>query len=529
MSKVRSRNILLLVVFFAFILRIYAINFGFPFTESRPDETISMYIALGYGIGDLNPHNFHWPSLFSYIIFFFYRIYILLGFLFNYFYSWKDVAEKAIINPNSFLLISRLVSVVFGTWTVYFIYKVGKIFFNKRTGIVASIFLAFTYLHVRDSHFGTPDILMVFLAVVTIYFIGRIYKKPSLHNYIFTGLFFGLAVSSKYNAFFLLAPVVITHVFIVKERKGLYLNNKIALLLLFALMAFSIGTPFWIFDFRTFISDIAFECRHLAEGHEGIILGRGWRYHLMFSLWHGMGWPLLIMSLCGFVYSFFCDIKKSLRVFSFPFIYYIVVGYGYTVFARHMLPVIPFAILSAAVICDKLLNLLDKKNFTNYKYYLIRCAIIVPILFPSASNIVQLNNILSKRDNRVVVAEWIESNIPVDVQIRFIGCKYATILLSKKYQSSYRFNNTEISKNIDSSDLPLYLIVEYSSLYFYSYLPDDLKDFIQDKYDIHKIFTAKHRENCKNLYDQQDAFYVPYADFGGIIRPGPDYMIYKKK
>jgi len=30
------------------------------------------------------------------------------------------------------------------------------------------------------------------------------------------------------------------------------------------------------------------------------------------------------------------------------------------------------------------------------------------------------------------------------------------------------------------------------------------------------------------VYDQQDAFYVPFANFASVSRPGPDIQIYER-
>jgi len=510
------RYILISVIFLGFILRIYAINFGFPFIESRPDETIGMHIALGYGKGDFNPHNFHWPSLFSYIIFILYGIYISLGFLINHFYTWRNVIDEVITNPTNFLLISRLISVFSGTFTVYFTYKIGKLFFNETIGFIASIFLAFTYLHVRDSHFGVPDILMVFFVMVTIYWIGQIYQVPSLDNYVYSGLFYGLATSVKYNAFLLLIPILIIHYFIIREQKSKYFNKNIILLFLISLTAFTIGTPFWILDFPTFFSDASFEFKHLIEGHQDIILGRGWWYHLNFSLWYGMGGPLLILSLCGLIYCFVNDYRKSTIIFSFPIVYYFVAGSGYTVFVRYILPVVPFAAISAAILVNIIfLKILDVKKITKYNRYLIKTFIIIIIIFPSFTNVIKFNKILGNKDNRVIVSEWIEENISADSSLGFVGNKYAKIQLPKEYQ----LNNIKL---LD------YLIIEKSPLDFYNCHSDNLTKIIENEYHKLKIFRAQNGNNS-NKYDQQDAFYVPYAGFSGVIRPGPDYLIYKRK
>jgi len=516
--KLRDQYKILFIVIISFFLRAYGLNFGLGFAESRPDETIAMHNALRYGTGDLNPHDFHWPSLFSYLLFILYGAYTALAFLFGHFSSWEGVIKEITFDPVNFLLISRLVSVICSSISVYLIYKIGVCFYkNKLAGIIAAIFLGFTYLDVRNSHFGTPDSLMVLLVMCTIYFICRTHDNPALKNYLCTGAAYGLAVSAKYNAVFLVAPLIIMQYLICKKNQAGYFTKNIFFLGFFTLIAFTLGTPFWIIDFPAFFSDVTFEIRHLINGHEGIVLGRGWWYHLKFSLWYGMGPVLLALSLAGLIRLFLRDVKKSLLVFSFPLVYYVFFGYGYTVFVRHMLPILPFAALSAALLVTGL--------FKKHRFFAI-ILVGLTVLFP-LSNAIQFDNIINKKDNRVIAAQWIEKNIPVGSSIGFAGSKYSRIKLPEGYRLSQIYESLSGQETEVSINQPIYLIVERSPLFFYSYIPDNLNNIIKEKYRILKAFFAE--SGNKGIYDQQDAFYIPYAGFSKVIRPGPDILIYIRK
>jgi hypothetical protein len=43
----------------------------------------------------------------------------------------------------------------------------------------------------------------------------------------------------------------------------------------------------------------------------------------------------------------------------------------------------------------------------------------------------------------------------------------------------------------------------------------------------HAILAARHSE--RHVYDQQDAFYVPFDGFDGVARPGPNLSIYERR
>jgi len=44
-----------------------------------------------------------------------------------------------------------------------------------------------------------------------------------------------------------------------------------------------------------------------------------------------------------------------------------------------------------------------------------------------------------------------------------------------------------------------------------------------------RTFETVDLKNDTNLYDQQDAFYVPYAGFKNVLRPRPNFSVFLKK
>src|ERR1044071_7257504 len=52
----------------ALALRLYGLRYGLP-AVYNPDEVAIMSRALAFAKGDLNPHNFLYPSLYFYVLF----------------------------------------------------------------------------------------------------------------------------------------------------------------------------------------------------------------------------------------------------------------------------------------------------------------------------------------------------------------------------------------------------------------------------------------------------------------------------
>ena len=83
-----------------------------------------------------------------------------------------------------------------------------------------------------------------------------------------------------------------------------------------AALAFVAGTPYSILDYRNFLEGLRFDSVHLMAGH-GEMLGRGWIYHLMFSLRYGLGTPLLLAAIVGMGVLFVKSWRTALLICTF--------------------------------------------------------------------------------------------------------------------------------------------------------------------------------------------------------------------
>ena len=67
-SRRRDQALIVLVMALAAWLRLRGITFGLP-AVYNPDEVAIMSRALAFASGDLNPHNFLYPTLYFYLLF----------------------------------------------------------------------------------------------------------------------------------------------------------------------------------------------------------------------------------------------------------------------------------------------------------------------------------------------------------------------------------------------------------------------------------------------------------------------------
>ncbi len=195
-----TRRALLLIVFVAAVLRFVPIWFGLPYPLARPDEEVSIAIALRVLQGDLNPHFFHWPSL---------TFYVFAGVI-GAASGLRELlgASGAMTFPDHALL-TRATIALCGTITVFVLFRLGRRIAGDLVGLLAAAFLAVALLHVRESHFAMTDALMTLLLwtsltlLVAAALADEAPGPPGRTAVLLcaaAGLAGGLATSTKYNA-----------------------------------------------------------------------------------------------------------------------------------------------------------------------------------------------------------------------------------------------------------------------------------------------------------------------------------------
>ena len=257
----------------AAVVRIWGIKFGLPFIY-HVDEAWFAGKAINYFTGDLNPHFWHAPSLFTYLVAIVWAVYFLIGRLMGTFTSAASFINAFSNNATVFLILGRLLTVAFSLGTIYIVYLIGKRMFNERVGLAAALFLIFSPEHNRISHYLVPDSPMVFFLVLSFLFIWNIRRSGKARDYILAGACAGLAFATKYGGHVLFLPLFLAHLFRILEtkqpkKKILFHGPLIASGLVFILV-FLVTCPYTVLDFSKFKTDFTWQAMHLTQtGHYG--------------------------------------------------------------------------------------------------------------------------------------------------------------------------------------------------------------------------------------------------------------------
>lgn len=534
---------LVAIVLIALALRLWAIDFGLPMAEARPDEMTIAFQAMKFGRGDLNPHSFNYPSLFKYVVFGIFGAYYAIGRAIGHFAGQEDFLRAFFDGAVSFRLLMRLFSALMGTVGVALLAR-------GPGGLWSAALLAVAFLHVRDSHFGVTDITMVTLATAAVLAADRLRTDGTLKAALIAGALAGLATSTKYNAALLCVPIAIAGA--LSSGPAVKLVGAAAIAMV---AAFLLGTPFALLDLPTFVRDFRYELGHLAEGHY-VDVGNGWAHHLTASLRYGLGVPLLAAGLFGVVVAFVEDRRRAAVIFAFPILYYVAIGRGETAFYRYILPVVPFLCMAAGGLVARL-----QRTRGTPSAALFAAALAAPILMSS----VQALRLMAAGDTRDAMGAWIEANVPSDTTIVHAGAYTGAPMLQRNVANQTReyaakqgrsdsagFRKPDEMKwyrldrpmydvlfvkkeGIDfasqrtvdelAADPPPWLLVESSGLRHYSAVPDGVLALAAERYD--RVHTEAAGGTPDAVYDQQDAFYLPVARFQGFTRMGPTLHLYR--
>lgn len=489
-------------------LRFTGLSFGLPHPLCRPDESTIADIAWLVANGDPNPHFFHYPSFLIYVLSALYTA--RNAFICFFSGDGPPAAAGPDIDPAPYLLIARVVSATLGTATVGVVYALGRTLFDRRTALLSAFFIALCHLHSRDSHFGVTDVPCTFFIVSAIACVALAETRNSTAFYCRGGFLAGMATAIKYGAVFLLPAIAAIRYFSAHRSERPWRDRAFWIFCAAFTAGFALSCPYAILDLKAFIRDLGSEAGHLLGGHDPCpeTLCIGLVHHALFTLPAGMGLPMLAAAIFGIWNLARYDPAKSVILLAFPAMYYAFAGLGHTVFARYMIPVLPFLCVSASYAVTQLFSQQRSNAFA-------RIAAALVVLIP-AWRAIRTDILLCRRDNRLIAGEWMRQSLPEGSTVYQTGAIFGHALLPPALRQS-RLRDV----------LPDCIVVQRSPLPS-SRCTTALESLVSENYSLVREFIAIPPGRTSAGYDVQDAFYLPLAGFRGIERPGPNLFVYRR-
>lgn len=486
---VKHSSIIILIIFFAFILRYFQLNIGLPYLYFW-DEPLTASNALQMmKTGDYNPHFFKYGSLMIYLnllIDQLYRIYLSLA---GDLASVKNIRIEAdtgwhwtISHPN-FYFWNRFLTATMGTATVFITYLVSRSICNKWTGIISAFFLSVLPIHIVHSGFVTMDApVALFVSLVVLFSILFIDQKKIIY-FILSLICVGFATATKYNSgLTILLPIASLIWMSYRDELSHQKFYWLALPCLPA-MTFLFIMPYAILDFPTFIKDVLHQINYYnTTGHPGATITPGWDYFSfqIREFYQNIGLTGAILFAIGLAGTISRPVL--LLILLFPASYLLFMS-GMTVnFHRNFIQIYPFIAVFAGIAFYNLHVALEHFYPKLKKSIPIICLAAALILLPRAYDAYQTGWVLhNTRDTRSAVIDTL--NAMEDVQ-KIVFARELRVheqdLNRLKYD--YSIHPIElISAEQNEKGTHYVLPVEVSQIYTYHHREIQTKQAIIDK------------------------------------------------
>lgn len=409
------------VLLLALAVRLIGIGWGLP-PIYHVDESWFAGLAVKHFQGNWDPNFFHVPSLYSYMVAGVWNLYYFGGKALGTFDSRKDFLEAYERDATTFIVLGRLITVLFSMGTVLFMFLVGRAMFSPRTGLLAALLLTLSLEHVKISHDMVPDVTMVFFLLPSFFFIWKVYVRGRTADYLLAGAFAGLAFTTKYGGIFLFLPLVLAHAFRLAERRKpvwrFILDARLIGAGLVFLAVFIMGTPYAVLNFQRFKADFLWQSQHLTSaGHFGTSAATpAWLFYLRHGFRENIGLLAQFLCLGGVVLGLARFRKKDILLLSMPLVMFVMIGSWKSYATRYLLPLAPFFILLAAVFLDFLLEKAKAVSPARLPGPLtlkngLVFALAASFFVPNIVRVARFNILLTEPDTRAVAESWVNRNI----------------------------------------------------------------------------------------------------------------------
>jgi hypothetical protein len=203
-----------------------------------------------------------------------------------------------------------------------------------------------------------------------------------------------------------------------------------------------------------------------------------------------------------------------------------VIGSVRNLFFRYALPMVPFFAVFAAVAVTAIATRLSHGRA---RAAAVAWGLAVVAVAPSAWRLIQFDRIAARTDNRVVVARWFDEHIPAGATIAQSGSGYGYVQFTPGRFNPWLWDGgrrifTTLRRQ-PAEGRPDYILLQESPIP--SSTQAQVTAWLQRGYEPIQQFKAL-TINRPRVYDLQDAFYIPFADFEGVTRPGPNFTLYHR-
>ncbi len=447
------RPALAVLLLATFLLRLWGIKQGLPYSYNVDEATHFVPKAIGFFSHDLNPHYFPNPPGYSY----------LLYIVFELWFGSSDAVMRAYSSdPTTVFVVARVVAAVLGTASVWLTYMAGARFFNRTVGLLAAAMLGVAFLPVFYSHLALNDVPTLAPVALSLYGIAGVMRRGRTRDYVVAGIGIGLAAATKYTGGITLLCLLAAFFCDAAAERFWPAARRLAVGLVLALAAFVLANPYSVLDFSAFQAGLSSQAS-IAAGQDPVKLGTtpgsGIAYYLWTFTW-GLGWGPTLASVGGSVLLLF---RRRLAMFLVlvpaPIAFIIFMGDQQRFFGRWLMPILPIVVLLAAYAAVELTRWLARVSRLPRPL----CGGLIAVLLLAQSLVAVIHNdlVLSRPNTLNLTRAWLVAHVPAGAKIvvePLVPSNWAydigRALPSTPTGARWSLYNTSIS-NVDDNGNPL--------------------------------------------------------------------------
>lgn len=217
--------------------------------------------------------------------------------------GWSGVLAELSVNPSLLHLVHRLIAALAGVASVWLVHRILARELERTSALCAAAILAVAYLHVRDSHFGTVDVLSGLVTLAALERMLALQRTGAPRTYLAAGLLAGAGAAVKYFGVLLGAHLLLAHVFARAAARAEGRSapgwGPVVLGSLACPLGFFLVSPGALVHVDELVRHMLFDVDTLSPALDGTSQWGSLVFHGTYTLWYGLGEPVLVLALLG--------------------------------------------------------------------------------------------------------------------------------------------------------------------------------------------------------------------------------------
>ena len=338
-------------------------------------------------------------------------------------------------NQYTMTIIGRTFSALLDTGSVFLVFLIGRRLFNSRVGLLAAAFTTFAVIHIQLSHFYTTEVMMTFFSALSFLFLIGVAQEDRKRDAALAGLFFGLALATKFSmAAFLPAVFVAPVLYALRGEDSRVVSwafdrerfraalKSLGIMLGVMAVVFVLAQPYALLDIKHYAAD-TYQQSQMVRREVDFPYTRQYDnslpflYHIwQFATW-GVGLPLGVFMWAGLAFTAVVAVKRrykaDLLLMAWVLPFFLITGLAEVKFLRYLLPIAPFMAIMASRLSREVLTWL-KNHRLGWPSLLHRTGVVVLglVVIATVFYAFAFVNVYTSPHPAVQVSNYVKAHLP---------------------------------------------------------------------------------------------------------------------